>query len=218
MISWVVASHRPEIFQQHLGPSLTLQDDDEIVLVEGHQSITSAYTEGQKLATQPVKAYIHHDVRVTNYPVLRRQLIEHTEKDGIGIVGVVGSRTPVLPWWVGTPIGSVIDIRLGTLSFGPGGLCAIVDGLLLATTRNIDWAFGAPGWHGYDHDACLQVLAQGHANFCLTNGHTMLAHYATSPTNIDAAVGWHEAVSWYQQRWDRFGQQIADREQANVPL
>lgn len=218
MISWIVASHRPDILQQHLGPSLALQGDDELVLVEDQQSITCAYAEGQERATQPVKAYIHHDVRITNYPVLRQQLIENTTKDNVGIVGVIGSRTPILPWWVGSLLGSVIDVRLGTLNYGLGGWCSVLDGLLLATTNHVEWVTDAPGWHGYDHDACLQSLAQGRLNFCLTNGHTMVAHYATSPTSIDAAVGWHEAVLWYQERWDQFNQQITTGVQADVPL
>lgn len=215
MISWIVASHRLTIFRQHLAPSLALDGDDEVVLLEGYPSITEAYHAGQQLATQPVRAYIHHDVRITNYAALREQLIEASVN--AGIVGVIGSRGMGVPWWVGPVLGSVLDIRLGQLNFGPGGPCAVLDGLLLATRRDISWATEAPGWHGYDHDACLQLLAQGYVNHCLTNGHTMLAHYATSPTSIDLAEGWHEAVSWYQDRWARFSQQ-ATLLQADVPL
>lgn len=215
MISWIVASHRPDIFKQHLEPSLALQDADEVVLVRDSSSIAEAYHLGQNQATQPVRAYIHHDVRITNYPVLREQLIKHTNDHGV--VGVIGCRAAALPWWIGPQLGSVIDARLGTLNFGPGGLCSILDGLLLATRHTISWDVDAPGWHGYDHDACLQMLAQGRLNYCISNGHTMLAHYATSPTSIDMAPGWHEAVAWYRPRWDRFSEQIADFK-PDVPL
>lgn len=216
MISWIVASHRLDVFKRYLEPSLLLEDDDDYVLLEDYGSITEAYSAGQGFATQPIKAYIHHDIQITNYPVLRRELIQHTATSGI--VGVVGSRAPVLPWWVGSPLGSVVDVRLGTLNFGPGGLCSVLDGVLLATTHTIDWASDAPGWHGYDHDACLQLLAQGCSNFCLTNGHLMMTHHATSPTSIDAINGWHEAVAWYQERWNWFSAQIATVTQADVPL
>jgi hypothetical protein len=209
MISWIIASHRAEILNRILLPSLDHVTDlgDELVIVRDSRSITEAYHAGQQLAVHPVHVYVHHDVKITNLPVLREQLIEHTQ--AYGIVGVVGSRTPTLPWWVGPVLGSVVDSRLGTINFGPGDVCSVVDGLLMATRHIVDWAPDAPGWHGYDHDVCLQLLAQGMTNFCLTSGHQLVEHHATSPVSVDHLTGWHEATSWYTDRWSRFSEQIA---------
>lgn len=207
MISWIVASHRREVLDSILLPSLHINGEDELIIIENQPSITIAYAAGQAQATKNIHVYVHHDVRVTDLQRLRQQLIHQTINHGV--VGIIGSRSATLPWWTGSLTGSVVDTRLGTLNYGLGDRCAIVDGLLLATRQAIDWDLAAPGWHGYDHDACLQLLAKGYSNFCISSGHTMVEHHASSPTNMDQLVGWHEAVAHYAERWGRFSQEIA---------
>jgi hypothetical protein len=200
MISWIVASHRPDILERHLLPTLQLQDEDELVVVKDAESITLAYAEGQLRATQPVKCYVHSDVRVYNYQLLRAELIHATEERGL--VGVIGAMDACVPWWNGQVVGSVFDSRLGTLDFGPGGTCAVLDGVLLATRWYISWDISWPGWHGYDYDASAQVRAvDEYGVWCLTGGMQLIGHYSDSPYALDAIDGWAEAERRYKEKW-----------------
>ena len=198
VISWIVASHNPGIFEANLRP--TLPADDELVLVENAPSIAVAYNEGQARSTYGIRCYIHHDVMITDQAVLRRRLLDACTPD-VGIVGVVGSRTDTWPWWNGPKLGSVLDSRLGLLDFGPGGECAVLDGVLLATAQDIDWDETYPGWHGYDHDACAQMRARGLINCCLSGGHNLVRHNANSSTNTNQVDGWFAAEQRYFQKW-----------------
>lgn len=200
MISWIVASHKPEILNRHLLPSLELRGMDELVVVEDAESITLAYAEGQKRATQPVKCYIHSDVQILDMHLLRRSLIQHSIQ--ASLVGVIGSRTSVIPWWTsGDLLGSVVDGRLGILNYGPGGNCAVVDGLLLASRKQLNWDITWPGWHGYDADISAQLRAEGATIRCLANGHLMVAHNSDSAFSLDAVDGWAAASSRYLEKW-----------------
>jgi hypothetical protein len=203
VISWVVVATGEEdhdLLAANLLPSLSpLPDGDEFVVIERAESITSAYAEGQARATQPIRCYVHTDVQVRDLSRLRAELAEATQ--GHGMVGVVGSRDVRMPWWEGDRLGSVVDTRMGLLDFGPGGECAIVDGLVLATRQHVDWDTGAPGWHGYDHDACAQMLDRDLWNFALTNGHELVVHNTTGPTDTARLRGWDEARARFRERW-----------------
>lgn len=196
MISWIVASNDEATLKAHLLSTLKADGGDELVVIRDAPSITMAYAAGQARASQPVRCYIHHDVEIRDLPRLRGELIEHTV--GRGIVGVVGSTDAVMPWWNGNRLGSVVDTRMGLLDFGPGGECAMLDGLLLATRQRVDWDVDAPGWHGYDQDACSQMLARGLRNYCLT-GASYVEHHARA--GKDRSDGYDEAVERWRKRW-----------------
>lgn len=198
MISWIVATHDPMILYRHFLASLTTAVD-ELVVVEGAPSIAAAYNEGQSRATRPVRCYVHHDVQILDLPRLRAELLEHTP--GRGMVGVVGSRTDVLPWWDGEMCGSVFDQRIGHLDNGPGGECAVLDGLLLATAQTVKWDESIPGWHGYDYDMCRQMTDRGLINFCLTGGKEMVRHNTTSGRDPDHLTGWADALAVLRLKW-----------------
>lgn len=200
MISWIVATNNRTTLETNLLATVTVGDEDELVVVEDAPSITVAYAEGQSRATRPVRCYIHHDVQIGDLARLRAGLVEHTE--GRGMVGVIGSRDAVMPWWDGRLLGSVVDVRMGVLDFGPGGECAMLDGLLLATRQHVEWDVDAPGWHGYDHDSCSQMLARGLTNYCLTGGRGLVLHNTTGPTEMGALTGWDEAVTRWRKRWE----------------
>lgn len=199
MISWIVASHQHQILADNLLATLALTAEDQLVVIRDAPSITVAYAQGQTEATHPIRCYIHHDVRILDPQKLRQQLIEATQDTGI--VGVIGSKTQQMPWWGGDLCGSVCDARLGLLDFGPGGECAVLDGLLLATRQHVEWDLDWPGWHGYDHDACAQMRHRGLPNWCLTGGQHLVLHNAGSPTSTASLAGWNEASSRYHAKW-----------------
>lgn len=208
MISWIVASHREDVLRANLLATLRLYDGDELIVERDAASITRAYAAGQAKATQPVRVYVHHDVRVLDLAALRLGLILRTDQvtlgtgAPVGMVGLIGSRDAVMPWWDGDTLGSVVDARMGVIGAGrQGGACAMLDGLLLATRQTVEWDVEAPGWHGYDHDACAQQLAAGRTNWALSNGHTLVEHNTGGPTDVNRLAGWNEAVARFAERW-----------------
>lgn len=199
MISWIVASHDLLIFDANLRP--TIPAEDELVLVENAPSIAVAYNEGQARSTQPIRCYVHHDVQILEQEALRQALIEGCTSAGVDVVGVIGSRTRTMPWWLGDKLGSVKDGRLGLIDFGAGGPCSYLDGLLLASAQHLEWDETYPGWHGYDHDICEQALRRNRVNLCLSGGHNLVSHNATSSTAMTQVNGWFEAEQRFTQKW-----------------
>lgn len=199
MISWIVATHDRQVLDANLAATLDLQPEDELIVVEDAPSIAVAYNRGRAQTTRPIRCYVHHDVQILDPARLRAGLLEHCM--GNGIVGVIGSRDPVVPWWEGQTLGSVTDARLGRLDFGPGGPCAYLDGLLLATALDLAWDESYPGWHLYDHDICRQALDAGNTNWCLADGAELLRHNTTGSTNTHQLAGWAEGVSRYREKY-----------------
>lgn len=197
MISWIVASHDWPTLRDNLGATVRGVGDDEVVVVEHATSIAAAYNEGQARASQPIRAYVHHDVRIVDAPRLRAELIRWCQP-WIGLVGVVGSWRRAVPYWEGFLCGSVVDTRAGKIGPGKGGECAYLDGLLLASARDWEWDESYPGWHGYDHDICEQSLRLGLPNWCLTDGHLMVEHHTTSSFD---PPGFDDAMTRFREKW-----------------
>jgi len=200
MISWIVASHDPMVLLNNLAASMVDLGDDEVVVVEDAPSIAVAYNEGQDRATFPVRCYIHHDVQVLDLPRLRAELVEHCTET-VGMVGVIGSRTDVLPWWDGQQCGSILDSRIGFLDSGPGGECAQLDGVLLATVHDVKWDESIPWFHGYDYDMCRQFLERGLPNWCLDHGRELIRHNTAGGRSPDLLNGWTEALAALRTKW-----------------
>lgn len=200
MISYIAASHKPDVLADNLEATLRLEAADELVVVTDPPSIATAYNIGQADALNPIRCYLHSDVQVIDPLRLRAQLIERCTV-GVGIVGLIGSATRVLPWWNGDKLGSVVDARMGTLDFGPGGECAYLDGLLLATAQTLTWDEGYGGFHLYDHDICRQMLERGLPNLCLTGGAAMVRHNTSGPANTAKLNGWEPGVARFHEKW-----------------
>ena len=205
MISWIVASHDPKVLDSVLRPSLGLRRDEELIVVTDAPSIATAYNQGTAEAAHRIRCYVQHDVRVLDPDLLRTALVSACGDQGTGMVGVIGSRTAVLPWWEGVPCGSVIDTRagFGRIDFGPGGHeCAYLDGLLLATAQPLAWDTRYEGWHLYDHDACQQMLARGLTNWCLADGAGLVEHHSGNSVADWLADGsWDANVERFTAKW-----------------
>jgi len=200
MISWIVASHDPTILLKNFAASMVDVGSDQVIVVENAPSIAVAYNEGQAKADYQVRCYAHHDVQVLDLPRLRTGLLDYAT-EAVGMVGLIGSRSRTYPWWNGVCLGSVVDGRLGVLGFGGGGPCTFLDGLLLATVHNVDWDETIGGWHGYDHDACSQMLARGLPNYCLDGGHELVAHNTNNSRDPDHLTGFHDAMKRVREKW-----------------
>jgi hypothetical protein len=222
MISWIVASHDQGILEANLLDTLPLDGGsrwwadegappsveghrsgaDEVLIVRGARSMAEAYNLGQRYAMYPVRAYVHHDVRILDLLSLR-MLLGGTCTPEVGLVGVIGARNPHIPFWepAAEPIGSVIDSRMGRIDFGGHGPAAFVDGLLLATAHDLVWDEGIPGWHMYDADQCLTQVAAGRPNYVLQYGEFLVQHCNGNPTDVNLLQGWAEAVAALNAKW-----------------
>jgi hypothetical protein len=204
VISWVVASHDPAVLAANLQPALDVAAalGDEVIVVRDATSIAEAYNLGSADAAHPVRCFVHHDVRVRDIDALRGALFAACTPD-VGLVGVIGSRTPALPWWDDPQrCGSVIDSRMGMLDFGPGDCAAaVLDGLLLATVQPLSWDEGYAGWHLYDHDASMQMLDRGLPNWCLPYGSALVQHNTAGPSDVGELDGWVEGCARWRQKW-----------------
>ncbi len=181
--------------------SLILQDDDELIVIEGAKSIAEGYNNGIDKAKNKIKCFIHHDLIVTNPVLLRMNLLAYCIED-IGIVGIVGSQTEAAPWWEGQCVGSVVDSRNGILHFTDGKqFCLHLDGLMLATCQDVRFDESIPGFHFYDQDICRQMAEKGLHNFCIKDGYRMITHFTKTPMDMSKIGGYAEAMAVYAKKW-----------------
>jgi hypothetical protein len=200
-VSYIACTHNTNILEKCLMQSLILQDDDELIVIEGAKSIAEGYNNGINKAKNKIKCFIHHDLIVTNPVLLRMNLLAYCIED-IGIVGIVGSQTEAAPWWEGQCVGSVVDSRNGILHFSDGKqFCLHLDGLMLATCQDVRFDESIPGFHFYDQDICRQMAEKGLHNFCIKDGYRMITHFTQTPMDMSKISGYAEAMAAYAKKW-----------------
>jgi len=200
-ISYIACTHNTNILEKCLVQSLILQDDDELIVIEGANSIAKGYNSGIDMAKNKIKCFIHHDLIVTNPILLRMNLLAYCIED-VGIVGIVGSQTDAAPWWEGQCVGSVVDSRNGILYFSDGKqFCLHLDGLMLATSHDVRFDESIPGFHLYDQDICKQMAVKGLSNFCIKDGYRMITHFTQTPMDMSKINGYAEAMAIYNAKW-----------------
>jgi hypothetical protein len=200
-VSYIACTHNTNILEKCLMQSLILQDDDELIVIEGAKSIAEGYNNGIDKAKNKIKCFIHHDLIVTNPVLLRMNLLAYCIED-IGIVGIVGSQTEAAPWWEGQCVGSVVDSRNGILRFSDGKqFCLHLDGLMLATCQDVRFDESIPGFHFYDQDICRQMAEKGLHNFCIKDGYRMITHFTQTPMDMSKIGGYAEAMAVYAKKW-----------------
>jgi hypothetical protein len=200
-VSYIACTHNTNILEKCLMQSLILQDDDELIVIEGAKSIAEGYNNGIDKAKNKIKCFIHHDLIVTNPVLLRMNLLAYCIED-IGIVGIVGSQTEAAPWWEGQCVGSVVDSRNGILHFTDGKqFCLHLDGLMLATCQDVRFDESIPGFHFYDQDICRQMAEKGLHNFCIKDGYRMITHFTQTPMDMSKIGGYAEAMAVYAKKW-----------------
>lgn len=201
MISYIIASHNSDILCENLLPSLKLYDDDELMVFD-EKTIALAYNKGIKNAKNTIKCFIHHDVVILNSDLLRANLANYCTSNR-GIIGVIGSKNAgALPWWSKDQCGSALDARMGLINFSAGGEeCAILDGIILATSQDLCFDEEYPGYHMYDHDICRQAIEAGRSNFCLPNGSDLIFHNTKASSDVNELKHWNECVEIYKNKW-----------------
>lgn len=139
--------------------------------VWGAASMAAGYNEGMKQSDAKYKVYLHQDVFVV-YKNFIIDLLRVFENDEIGMVGMVGS--PVMPkegvMWAGVRIGELFTSNVkeaGAALIGevpkPYGEVEAVDGLLIATQRDIPWREDLfKGWDFYDISQSMEFRKRGY--------------------------------------------------------
>jgi hypothetical protein len=201
-ISYIACTNNLDILSRFLMPTLKLEQDDELIIVDNASSIAIGYNQGIEKAKHKIKCFIHHDILVTNSSLLRNSLINYCDSK-TGIVGVIGAKTDAAPWWESPElIGSTIDGRRGLTYFTEGGEdCLFLDGMLLATSQDIQFDENIPGFHLYDQDICKQMADKGYTNYCLKDGYTIMSHFTSAPFDLSQIKGYHEALVVYRKKW-----------------
>ena len=200
-ISYITCTNNHEILNKCLLPSIKLDWEDELVVVENPKSIAEGYNTGIDQAKHKIKCFIHHDIILTNPILLRMNLMSYCTQD-IGIVGVIRCKNNTVPWWEGDTIGSVVDTRKGIIWFDKGkDYCESLDGIVLATYQDVRFDESIPGFHLYDQDICKQMTNQGLQNFCAGDGFRMVTHFTSTPTDTSQINGYNEALDVYRKKW-----------------
>lgn len=139
--------------------------------IEEAESMTSGYNAGMIATDADIKIYLHQDVCIID-PFFLFRIIDVFDSDkDIGVIGIVGS--PELPkdtvMWHGIRIGKLYDENT-KLHYSYAGASEnalydpveAVDGLLIATSRDIPWRDDVfDGWDFYDASVCAEFRRQG---------------------------------------------------------
>jgi hypothetical protein len=142
-ITYITAVNNESQYNSHVVRSLCpLGPDDEFIPVYDKTDAGEAYNEGIAKAKNRFKCFLHQDVIVIDPVLLRNHILGVCGSPGVGMFGIMGSTDRLsCPWWVnqGAMVGSVIHSK-GLIQGGPGGSCALLDGLLLATGEEVEFS------------------------------------------------------------------------------
>jgi len=173
MIDILCVSNNPKILNAMLAPSLAkFGDNVRLLVIENAVSIFEAYDALQERSLKDglagIRVYVHHDVEIID-----KEFIEKLEKifcagnkwGAVGVIGSIAEHDEM--WWNAKKRGGWIwqnDIKLAFTRIDnlvTNG--CIVDGLLIATDKKLEWDTKTYGecWHIYDHDICRHVRHSG---------------------------------------------------------
>ena len=203
MISYITCSNNIGTLDNNLRKSLILKDNDELIVIENPTSLAYGYNSAAKKAKNKIKAFVHHDVVIKDNNRLRKELISNA--DAYGIIGVIGSRDVPYKkqWWLSSDVaGSVEDKNFGNIiNSGGGEKVMLLDGLFIATNKDIlfDEGLDTFGWN--DLDICLESNKRGYENFCLSNGKDLMFHNSERKDDVFTLPGWKKSEAYYISKW-----------------
>lgn len=145
-----------------------------IIEIRDAKSMCSGYNEGMNSSDATYKIYMHQDVFITDKWFLYELLDIFNAENTIGMVGLVGSVK--LPEdavvWHGPRVSTIyrkgnnnIDILEEKPNLLPDRLAVVdaVDGLLIATNRDIEWREDLfIGWDFYDASQAREFMKAGY--------------------------------------------------------
>ena len=155
------------LFQGFVGGTQLGEPDIEMIVIapsQGCKTMGEAYELGRKMATHPVKVYIHQDIYILDRSFMLKvwEMLKHKPISGIGIFGsdidTGGAYFMCHPrhqWGVSR------DLNMNGLHRAECAPVKIVDGVMLATDANYPWAQCYEKTHLFVEDYCMQIREGG---------------------------------------------------------
>ena len=220
MISCVICSRNTNISKQlHNNISETIGCPYELIVVDNSKNnytIFSAYNEGVRRAKGDVLCFMHEDIlyHSRNWGV---EVMNVFRDESIGLIGVLGTqfmpRTLSAWWWRGCTVGAVMQSRGNRLGMNDTFIngnpqksnvdAVIVDGLWYCIRKNLFEHISYDihtysGFHGYDHDICMQVLSAGKRVVVVSN---IVIEHASEGNVGKAFLG---QLQLFYNKWETF--------------
>lgn len=147
----------------------------DLITISEAESITSAYNMGMKESDAKYKIYMHQDVFIINRNFLSDLLLIFSQDASIGLVGMVGyDKVPTdgVMWHenkCGTDKlygrGFYSNAAVSDYKYNPEhGVSDVqlIDGLLMATSVDIEWDEEFDAWDFYDASQCMRFRERGY--------------------------------------------------------
>lgn len=159
----------------------------------GCTNIGEAYNIGRQLASYRTKLYIHQDAQPVSRFFVERLHDMFDTNPNIGAVGLVGCISDTGGAYFHAPVNERRGMYWGTF-YPERERVAIVDGMLLATRENIEWAECYEGPHMAIEDYCMRVREAGKEVWTI-DAYTL--HF--SPGEQDDS--YFRSVEKFQENW-----------------
>jgi hypothetical protein len=205
MYSVIVSINDRDKFNSVLLPSLERYSNLDIIQVEGKESLTKNYNEGMRRAKYKTKFFIHEDVDICDMievPLLTRIDNLLTSDLSIGLVGLVGTTEDVKSfWWEGKRScikGQVyIGGEFGMYLFWDKDKAVYddiyyIDGMFMATNKDILFSEDITGFHLYDLDYCNVIRSRDYKIKVLSHIVRHMSH-VKDISNVN--------FEYYQSKW-----------------
>lgn len=206
MISVIILKYREELFRQaEANIRETIGTDYELIVVDNtasqYTSIAAAYNAGAEKASSEYLCFVHEDVVIKTQNWGQALLNDFANDGTTGLIGLVGSK---FKSYQPTSYTNMIEngkyIVSGTNGSRDVEDVVCVDGLFLMTRKSA-WArcrFDEKlirGFHGYDMDYSLQVLAAGFR--VVVHRGIAFAHYSSGNRNAE----WYNTNKAVSRKW-----------------
>lgn len=159
----------------------------------GCKNIGEAYNIGRQLATHRTKLYIHQDAQPVDRHFVQKLHDLFDTNPLAGAVGLVGSVTDTGGAYFHADVADRRGMYWGTF-YHERERVAIVDGMLLATREDIEWAECYEGTHMAIEDYCMRVREAGKEVWTIDS---QIWHF--SPGEPDDS--YFRSVEKFQENW-----------------
>ncbi len=200
MISIIICSTKPDIsviLKENINDTIGV--DYELIVIDNStnlESIFSAYNKGVEQSKFSFLCFIHEDIlfRTKDWG---KNIIAHLNEKNTGIIGVSGgkimTKVPASWWLAGPGCKNIIQhyknkTTLLEVSENCSGIrqpAIVLDGVFLSLRRELfnQIRFDAElsGFHGYDHDICVQSIVAGFNNYVVFD--MLIEHFSEGSMN-----------------------------------
>lgn len=204
-MTFVVATHKEDVFQNNIGISKIFIDNEYGFIVKrGYTNVQKAYNEGIEEAQTDIVVLLHNDVYCP--PEFEDQLLCGVERlEGVkwGVLGAIGADAS------GKLYGNMMDRgkNLGAPVSWPVGVASLVEPILVIKKSNgLRPDENMPNYSLYGTDLCLQARVKALKRFVIGvfvhhNSTSELGQPGRSPK---IEVEFQRSVSHIRNKWKQF--------------